>query len=350
MYLSACFRTVRTEFGLELERLLSEGTSLFKDLELFMTDFRESLTFDPDVPAVNYSDRIVSTAETMLAPFRDVFRSSSRTNLASSGQELDDLNRTQVSVTSADSTLRQSFQQILDDCTKEYSELQAVHDRARKSDLKIRTRRRAVFESHLGCEMAQLRQQIESQSLKSLSGVMSEFRGALRPDEEDDSFYAEDSEPTSGGQRVRAAIARLRRTAESSQAGAVSRAQGINRKLRDSRDDLVSMRNELLYAHQRLFQDALFAARNQAPVPVLASGTVPGPVPVQARALPRVAFPESSVEFEAGEVRDPALDRMKQRLRLLREQRDEELQQSASFLQSVHQDEKRRVRAQLNPG
>jgi hypothetical protein len=336
MYMTASFRTLRTEFALELERLLSEGTSLLKDVDAFLSDFREALAVDPDLPSASPIDRVVLIADSALSSFREVFRSAGRTNLVGCGQDLDELSRVQVSVTSAESIMRQSFRQIMDDWANELSELQAVQDRARKSELRIETRRRAVFESQNAAQIAGMRQEIESQSVQSISAIVSDFRSALKPDEEDEGSDTEDEKPAPGGRRVRSAIARLRRSAESSRMSAISRAQAIDRRLRDSRDDVLSMRNELLDAHQRLCQDALFAARSQAPV------AAPPPR--------RIAFQETSVALDSSELRTPVLDRVKRRLKLLREQRDEELQQSASFLQSVHQDDKRRVRARLDTG
>jgi hypothetical protein len=111
---------------------------------------------------------------------------------------------------------------------------------------------------------------------------------------------------------------------------ALSRVQAVQRRIRSVRDNIFSLRESFLYVHQRFLQDACLISRE-----------MPEPEP------PRVAFvPHSDLIEEPPP--HPLINAVKQRLKVLQEQRDEELQNSVSFLQSIIQSEKRRVRAEAN--
>jgi hypothetical protein len=329
-YIAVQLRLVRQEFVSEFENFMNDNGRLDTEISSFLADLRASLrgVFAADEWHIA-DDRLLSAVDSTLVSFIDPIKASARSPRGDPGFGLESLRLSQIGIAAMTPLVRDAFRHFSNDLAKECSELQLLEGEAEKNQRKLEVAARLRLEEETGLECDRIRQDAESQAVAGLRQTVTEFRRLLKSDGFEGPDHPEQAHVS---QKARSAVARLRHAVDGA-AAEMSVSLGAGRRtIRDECDELTSVRNLALFSHQK-FSHAISV--------YLESLRSVGPQ--------RVSFakPSQTDIYQGGG--SSLIHSVRERLRVIQERREADLQESASFLQSVLRDEKKRIRSEVRP-
>jgi hypothetical protein len=335
-YMAARFVILKDEFVSEFERMMAEGDSMDAQIERFLSETRASLLeiFSDEVSPSPFARSISPVMDSVLPGFRECFGIGHRPSSCASAEEVENLNLARASISSFTSLFQNTFSSMRGELSRDISDLRQLQSKTRTMEAKSDERGRIAHGVRIELECQKIRKEIELETIKEGSGRISELKKWLKYSEEDD--YAEDY-GQSNARRLRSAISKLRRSAQACISDPLLRLRDYHRRFIECRDEAEANREMLLFHTQRFVRLAgsAMAVSDQ----VVNRGRLMGDI-----GSPRVSFVERRDDEEI-----PLINSVKQRLRMIQEERETELLNSASFLESIRREEKRRVRAELAP-
>jgi hypothetical protein len=384
-YLSASFQILKEDFRSEFERMMMDCDSIDRDVERFLIDLKGSLrdVFANDSPTGHQMDNISPILDSILPAFRDVFALGYRQTNSPGLEEIENLNLARVGISSCAATMQSTFSSVKEELSLNISHLNQLQNRLHQLELKAEEQGRIANESRTECECQKTRKEIELATISELKSRVASLRKILKF-EEDDDFYAFDD---SNSKRIRNALARLRKSAQHHICDPFMKLRECHRKFQDYRDEAACNRDMILFQNQRfvaLCNAVMSLEQNDGVLPARTVTEV---------GSPHVSFIDANLsgrrdvdanlnvrrdvdanfygrrdvdanlngrrevdaglngrrEVDAGGLRSPLISSLKQRLKILQERREADLLNTASFLEAVRRDEKRRIRAELAP-
>jgi hypothetical protein len=329
-YLAAQFRSVRQEFISEFENFMNDSGRFDAEIDSFLSDLRTSVgsVFAAD-PSHLSNDRLLSAVESTLVLFNDPLKAAARWPRGDPSFDLESLRLSQIGITSTTPLVKDALRNISNDLARECSELQLLEGDAQKNERKLEGAGRLRLEEETGLECERILQDVESQMLTELRQTIAEFRQSLKSDGFEDPDHSERAHVS---RKARAAVARLRQAVDRAAAEMWTSLGTVRRTIRDQCDELTPVRGAALFWHQK-FCHALWVYLKSLPSIAPPRGSVAKPPPTDTR--------------EGGG--SDLIRLMRERLRRIQERREADLQESASFLQSVLRDEKKRIRSEVRP-
>ena len=344
-YISVQLKALRDDFLVELERLLVDNDSVESTVSAFVGELKDSVR---ELLQVELGDiggktpRIVSAVESILPGFKEAIKAATGQSGQERAQELENINLAQVAVASFLPVMNSGLKGMNDDVNRDLDELRLAQAGLKKAVSRSNQQKKSLRKSEMELECAQVRQDIESQGLREMTEVMEALRRPFKDDNDED-FFQDESEENHGSKRLRYALAKLRKQAEVSTSEPVSKLRAFQRRLCDCRDEANSVREIAAFSHQKYVNAVAEALQNSM------FQTMPPPSP-----NPRVSFVnmdryEPEIQPEPEPYITPLISTVRRRLKKIQEQREADLQSSASFLQEVKRQEKARIRESALP-
>ena len=351
-YLTSKFLNLREDFVSDLQHLLAETDCIEVEVNKFLNDLknglREIISFD--FQTGNQVDRVVAVLDSLCPAFLSVMKTIPKNDSVANAQaEIESANLAQAAVTSFSPLLKDNFKSSSDELARDLAELHELQSQVKKNEIKNMRQRKTLTETLLDYESQKITQQIESQSINDMSHRIADLRKSLIDEDEDD----EDDDHTDIiSKKLKNALTRLRKTAESTYMEPVARIRKFHRKLNDYREESAQLRNMIMYNNQMLVsrsfqamstmlssQDSIYQQSFQQTQTIPRSPETP----------PRVSFAVNDDGNNSSSLNRSfeLIDDVRSRLKQIQDQHDADLQNISSFLQDLKRSEKQRVRAEI---
>ena len=347
-YISVQLKGLRDDFLVELERLLVDNDSIDSTVSAFIGEMKNTLA---EILTIELSEiagknsRILSAVESVLPGFRDPIKAGVSGGGQEKVAELESLGLAQAAVASFIPAMNNNMKSMNDDAGRDIDELRIAQGALKKALARNAQYKKSFRKSEMELECTKVRQEIESQTIREMTEVVKSLRRPFK-DESDDDIYQDESDESHGAKKLRYALAKLRKQVELSTSEPVAKLRRFLRRFSECRDEANSLRDISAFSHQKYVNSLMEASQ--------ASSMIDIPPPVE---YPRVSFSgvdhypsyESEIREDPEQNVAPLISTVRRRLKKIQEQREADLQNSASFLQEVKRQEKARIRESALP-
>lgn len=341
-YLNNQFMTLRDDFIHEFQQYISQNDIFEKDVNLFMEDLkvgiREALKVEISLP--NVAPRLTADMANILPAFNEIMQKNQVTDISQKEEEVRSASLGQIAISTFAPMITEKLNTTIQTLSNDYSSLHDSRNEARAVKIKSRQKHKMSFNRLVELECRRSLNNIESETISNISRYLTSYRKSLRDDTDD---YEYDDPQQRIDIKFESSITKLRREVDEVYNEPISRIRSYQRKYAEIIDEISSARQMFHYHNQIYLSRASQMIVQPMPVQIPLRAPVP---PTPNRVAPRVSFPELEEPEEVSE-NNKLIGSVRMRLKEIQNQRELDLENISSFLQSFKHSEKMRIRSSL---